>query len=55
MTRWRFSSFHRSSGRLRIPRLAARPLLVVHLLVVCSLLTSAATAATPPAANKYHY
>jgi hypothetical protein len=44
MTRWRFSSFHRSSGRLPIPR----PLLVVLLLVVCSLLTSAAAAATPP-------
>jgi|GEM_PF-3192483 len=42
MTRWPSSSFHRSSGRLPIPRLAARPRLVVHLLVVCSLLTSAA-------------
>ena len=45
MTRWPFSSFRRSSGHLPIPRLAARPLLVVHLLVVCSLLTSVATAA----------
>jgi hypothetical protein len=55
MTRWRSSSLHLSSQNLRIPRLAARPLLVVHLLVVCSLLTSAATAATPPThTNKYH-
>jgi len=48
MTRWRSSSFHLSSGHLRIPQLAARPLLVVHLLLVCSLLTSAEAAATPP-------
>ena len=48
MTRWPSSSFHRSSGRLPIPRLAARPRLVVHLLVVCSLLFSAVAAAPPP-------
>jgi hypothetical protein len=52
MLRWRSSSFRFSSQRLPIPRLAARPLLVVHLLVVCSLLFSAVAAATlPPQIN----
>ena len=53
MTRWRSLSFHRSSQHLLIPRLAARPLLVVHLLVVCSLLFSAVAAAPPPLTNNY--
>ena len=41
------SLFHLSSPHLPVSRLAARPLLVVHLLVVCSLLFSAVAAATP--------
>ncbi|MGB4803644.1 MAG: hypothetical protein WBV59_13365 [Anaerolineae bacterium] len=47
MLRWCSSLFHLSSPHLPVSRLAARPLLVVHLLVVCSLLFSTAAAATP--------
>ncbi|MFZ1506678.1 MAG: hypothetical protein WAV74_07805 [Anaerolineae bacterium] len=46
MLRWCSSLFHLSSPHLPVSRLAARPLLVVHLLVVCSLLFSTAAAAS---------